>query len=257
MTASRANRNGGPPRPGRNAREAARLAAEQEARRRRERKILLAFVIAVVVLVVGGGIGLQAWRTKRAPAAATPAASVTDAPQTLVDGQPIRFGADGAPVTIALYEDFRCPHCADFEEELGPTLTRAQDAGTVQVEFYPMSFVVAGSSPRAANAMGCATEAGFGQRYYHGLFANSTLEWNDQQLLDLAREVAGGAAGDNFSTCVTTGARRGWVESIAAAASANGVTGTPTMFLNGAPVEIRGLTPDKLQAMIDSAAQAK
>ena len=89
----------------------------------------------------------------------------------------------------------------DFEEELGPTLIQAQNAGRAQIDLYPMAFVAPGSSARAANAMACATEAGFGQRYYHGLFANPTLEWNDGQLLDLAEEVTG-ARDDAFSTCV-------------------------------------------------------
>lgn len=236
-------------------REAERLAAEQQARRRRERTILVAFVAALVLLVVGGGIGLQAWRTKRAPSAAAPALQVTDVPQVLVDGQPIRLGADSAPAKIALYEDFRCPHCADFEDELGPVLSRAQNAGTAQTDLYPMAFVVPDSSDRAASAMGCATEAGFGQRYYRGLFANPTLEWNDDQLLELAG-VVGGSATDEFSTCVTTRAKAGWVDSINAAAERNGVTGTPTLFLNGAPVPVDGLTPEKLQTMIDSATPA-
>ena len=237
-------------------REAARLAAEQQARRQRERKILIAFVAALALLVVGGGIGVLAWRTKRAPSAAAPVVQVTDAPQALVDGQPIRLGSDSAPAKIALYEDFRCPHCAEFEEEFGPVLTRAQNAGTAQIDLYPMAFVVPESSARAANAMACATEAGFGQRYYLGLFANPTLEWNDDQLLQLAG-VVGGSADGAFSTCVRTSAKAGWVESIDAAAGRNGVTGTPTLFLNGAPVEVNGLTPEKLQAMIDSATPAE
>lgn len=233
-------------------REAARLAAEQQARRRRERTILLAFVAALVLLVVGGGVGVQAWRTKRAPSAGSPVVQVTDAPQALVDGRPIRLGADSAPAKIAFYEDFRCPHCADFEEEFGPVLTRAQNAGTAQIDLYPMAFVVPESSARAANALGCATEAGFGQRYYLGLFANPTLEWNDGQLLKLTG-VVGGSAPKEFSTCVTSRAKAGWVASIDAAAQRNGVTGTPTLFLNGAPVPVAGLTPEKLQTMIDSA----
>jgi protein-disulfide isomerase len=211
-------------------------------------------VVAVVVLVVGGGLGFQAWRTYRSPSAVTPPVAITDAPQTLVDGQPIRLGADSAPAKIALYEDFHCPHCADFEEELGPTLTAAQNAGTAQIDLYPMSFIDPGSTA-AANAMACATEAGFGQRYYLGLFANHTLQWSDAQLVDLAGKV-GASAGGDFETCVTSRAQQGWVDSINAAAERNGVTGTPTMFLNGAAVPVKGLTVAKLQGMIDSAAAA-
>jgi protein-disulfide isomerase len=236
---------------GARAREAARVAAEQAARRRRERRLLLAFVVAVVVLVVGGGIGLQAWRTNRSPSAVAPRGAVSDAPQQLTDGQPLRFGAESAPVTVQLYEDFHCPHCVDFEEEFGPTLTAAQDAGTVRVELYPMAFIDQGSSA-ASNAMACATEAGFGQRYYAGLFANHTLQWSDAQLLELA-ETVGGSDAEPFGSCVRDDARAGWVAAINTAAEANGVKGTPTLFVDGELVQLDGLTPESLQARIDAA----
>ena len=41
--------------------------AEQAAARRRERWVLLAVLAALVAVVAAGGIGLQAWRTGRAP----------------------------------------------------------------------------------------------------------------------------------------------------------------------------------------------
>ncbi len=238
----------------RNAQEAARLAAELTARRRRDRRVLLVLVLGLVVLVVGGGIGVQAYRTKREPVA-IPAVALSEAPQPVADGQPVRFGADGAPVKVTLYEDFHCPHCADFETELGPTLTAAQSAGTVQTEVYPMSFIDAGSTS-AANAFGCASESGFGQRYYLGLFANHTLEWSDSQLLDLVAKV-GASRTDAFATCVTSDAKAGWVASVNAAADAKGVNQTPTLLLDGAPVEVVGLTPAALQTMIDTASSAK
>jgi protein-disulfide isomerase len=236
-------------RPSAQAQQAARLAAEQAARRRHDRRVLLGVLTALVVLVVGGGVGLQAWRTHRLPTAG-PEVAVTDAPQPLRDGQPIRLGASDAPLTVQLYADFHCPHCVDFEEELGPTLRAAEAAGRVRTDLYPMAFVDAGSAP-AANAMACATEAGFGVRYHAGLFANPTLQWSDAQLLDLAGKV-GANADAGFTRCVTSDAKAGWVDSINAAADRAGVTQTPTMVLDGAPVDIAGLTPESLQSMIDA-----
>ena len=94
-------------------------------------------------------------------------------------------------MTIRLYEDFHCPHCAEFEEEFGATITAAQNAGTAKVALYPMSFIDEGSAT-AANAMACAAEEGFGQAYYTGLFANHTLQWSNAQLVSLADQVTGG-----------------------------------------------------------------
>lgn len=215
-----------------------------------DRKILILAMLTVVVLVVGGGLGIQAWRTGRTPAPVPVPTRAVQAPVPVFDGQPLRLGP-AAPVTVTLYEDFHCPHCADFEAEFGPTLTTAQEQGRVQLELYPMAFIDQGSSA-AANAMACAAGAGFGPGYYLGLFANHTLRWNDGQLLDLADQV-GGAATPAFRTCVTGKAKASWVESINAAADRNGVRGTPTMFLDGRSVDILSLTPETLDRMITEA----
>ena len=83
-----------------------------------------------------------------------------------------------------------------------------------------MAFIDEGSAA-AANAMACAAEAGFGQSYYAGLFANHTLHWCDDQLLELAR---GGRRRPRptFEHCVTSRAHAGWVDSINTAADAQG-----------------------------------
>ncbi len=239
--------------PSRRAAEQARLAAEQAAARRRERRILVAVVVAFVVLLVGGGIGFQAWRTNRAPTAAPTPLPVASAPATITNAAPIVWGSAEAPVTLSLYEDFHCPHCADFEEQFAGVLTRAQQSGQIRVELYPMAFIDEGSAA-AANGMACAAEAGFGPSYFAGLFANHTLLWSDDQLLELAR-VSGSEATPAFTTCVTSKAHADWVESINVAAEQRGVTGTPTLFLDGKAVDVAGLTPTGLETMIAEAAQ--
>lgn len=236
-----------------NARERARLAAEQAAARKRDQRILIAVVAAFVLLVVTAGIGFQAWRTNRSPSA-VPSTSVPASPVTITNGQPIVLGSLEAPATITLYEDFHCPHCADFEEQFGPVITQAQESGTARVELYPMAFIDEGSTA-AANAMACAAEAGFGQAFYLGLFANHTLQWSDAQLIDLATKVSGAAPSEAFQTCVTGKAHTDWVSAINAAAEKDGVSQTPTMLINGKSVDIANLTPDALRAMITDASQ--
>ena len=105
-----------------NARERARLAAEQAAARKRDQRILIAVIAGFVVVVVAAGIGFQAWRTNRSPSAA-PSTSVSASPVTISNGRPIVLGSPQAPTTITLYEDFHCPHCAEFEEQFGPVIT--------------------------------------------------------------------------------------------------------------------------------------
>ncbi|HEX3206664.1 MAG TPA: thioredoxin domain-containing protein, partial [Propionibacteriaceae bacterium] len=144
--------------------------------------------------------------------------------------------------------------CADFEEQFGPVITQAQESGAARLELYPMAFIDEGSAA-ASNAMACAAEAGFGQAFYLGLFANHTLQWSDEQLIDLAAKASGAPPSEAFKTCVTSKAHSDWVSSINATAEKNGVAQTPTMLINGKSVDIANLTPDALKAMITSAAQ--
>jgi protein-disulfide isomerase len=238
---------------GGSARERARQREEQARRRKRDRRILIIGAVALLIVLVGGGIGLQAWRTSRAPTAAPSQTGASTGPVTITNGQPIVLGRADAPVKIKLYEDFHCPHCAEFEEQFGATITAAQAAGTASVALYPMSFIDSGSAT-AANAMACAAEAGFGQGYYTGLFANHTLQWTNEQLISLADQVTAGKTPDSFQACVEQGKHMDWVQSINTAADQAGVTSTPTMFLDDQPVDIATLTVDKLNQLIATAA---
>ncbi len=161
--------------------------AEQAAARRRERWILVAVLVGLVAVVVGGGIGLQAWRTGRGPDPVA-VAEPSSPPVSITTGQPVTYGAADAPKVVTVFADFHCPHCAEFDEAYGPVLDSARRAGRIRLEIYPMAFIDAGSIA-AANAFGCAAEAGFAPGYYAGLFGNPVLRWSDDQLLALPAAV--------------------------------------------------------------------
>ncbi len=222
--------------------------AEQAAARRRERWVLLAVLAALVLVVVAGGIGLQAWRTGRAPSPVV-VADPSSPPAMITTGQPVTFGAADAPKVVTVFADFHCPHCAEFDESYGPVLDSARQAGRIRLEVYPMAFIDAGSTA-AASAFGCAVEAGFAPGYYAGLFGNPILRWSDDQLLALP-EAVGAASTPAFAACVTGRTHAGWVESINAAANQRGVTATPTVLVDGVVVDVSELTPDDLAAKIN------
>ena len=156
------------------------------------------------------------------------------------------LGSAEAPVTITLYEDFHCPHCAEFEEQFGPVITQAQESGEARVELYPMAFIDEGSVA-AANAMACAAEAGFGQAYYRALFANHTLQWSDRAVDRPGSKVSGAAALGGVPDLCKSKAHADWVTSINAAADQNRVAQTPTMLINGQGRCYRVVTPDDPQ----------
>jgi protein-disulfide isomerase len=228
------------------------LAADQDRRRHSDRRILVVVAAVVVLLVVAGGIGFQAWRANRQPvAAADPSATPT--PAALVDGRPVVFGSPDAPVQLDLYLDFLCPHCADFESDYQPVLDAAVRDGRAAVRVHPLAFVAPASTP-TANAFGCAVQAGYGQSYLRGLFANRDLDWRDDQLDTLFGQVSGAPAPASFSTCVRDRQAAGWIASIAAEADRRGVTSTPALYRGDTAVDLTTLTPEALTAQIEEAA---
>ncbi|SDT40628.1 DsbA family protein [Microlunatus soli] len=234
----------------RSTQQQARL-AEQQADRRRQRLILAAVVVGLVLVVAVAGIGYQAWRTNRSPEA--PSAQPTFGPTTISPGKPIVLGEEDAAVTLTLYEDFRCPHCADFTENVGETLTGLQRDGTVKVELYPMSFVDPEHGSRsAANAMACAAEGGRGQQFYAGLFENYGLQWSDQQLIELG--TASGLTTPEFGDCVRSMQHRSWIDSITRVAAERKVDQTPTVLINGTiQPKAAEWTPDQVRQAVAAA----
>lgn len=225
--------------------KAEREAAQRAAERRSRLFIALAVVAAIALVAVavfatrGGGSGGDA----AVPAGVT-------APD---GGAPV--GDPGAPVVMDEWIDFSCPACAAFEASLGETISELVDAGELQVVYHPLSFINQGSV-RAANAFGCAIEQDKTAEFYSAVFAAQGPESQsitNDQLIDIGAQI--GLDNDEFEQCVTSGAFDGWVENVAASGPANGVTGTPTIFLNGELTEVPGFDPQTFRDLVAAAAQ--
>src|SRR5690606_2366605 len=136
------------------AQEAARAARlrqmEQERRRRRQRTAWIS-AVAVTVLLVAGLTGAVLWQASRPGQVAPPAAATADGA-----GLPVGSG----PVTVEVYLDFLCPHCADFEAAAGPVLREYVADGTATVVYRPVAILDRNTtteySTRAAAAAACA-----------------------------------------------------------------------------------------------------
>ncbi|QGN32382.1 thioredoxin domain-containing protein [Microlunatus sp. Gsoil 973] len=229
--------NGGKRKPpkegGSNARERARVAAAEAARRRKRRNLgLLVLAIVVVVAAVGIGIG---YATNFGRPKANTASNIGWGPVSVTPGKPIVLGQKDAKTTVKLYEDFRCPHCQEFETKFGETLNGLQKNGTMKIELWILPVIDAEDnsdhSLRAGNAFACAAEEGFGQAMYQAFWKNPGKAWTDEMLIDLGNQVADPPS--SFKSCVTGLKHKDWVDSAQPAASADQVTGTPTMFING------------------------
>ncbi|HEY4279975.1 MAG TPA: thioredoxin domain-containing protein [Conexibacter sp.] len=147
------------------------------------------------------------------------------------------------PVRIDAYIDFMCPYCRRFEARSGPTLDRLVAEGKVTLVYHPVGFLNRFSqgtrySTRAVAAAGCASDAGSFAAFKDALFAKqpdeNTAGLSDEQMIALGAEAG---VGGGFADCVRAGAHLPWADSATDAAAVKGITGIPTVFVNGRHVE--------------------
>ena len=232
-------------------------AARQEARRRR-------VVLTVGGLVIVGLVAAIVWAVVRAsgdPEAPAAGAEVV-APANLGPSGAITVGASEAPVTVRVYYDYMCPACGMFEAANGEELKRLVDDGQATLELWPISFLDEQSSgtqysTRAANAIATVTDGAPDAAWamHTALYANQPEEGTegltDDQIADVASSAGVPAeVVDRF----TDGEFRPWVEEMTQEAFGAGVTGTPTVLVDGEAFEGDLYTTGPLTQAIESAA---
>jgi protein-disulfide isomerase len=235
------------------AKRAAEAAARAAAERRRRTVIggVVAAVALVVVLVVV--VVVQSQRTSTSADAAAPA-------NTADNGYVFAVGSADAPVTLDLYEDFQCPNCKALEESLGSTIDGLVTAGTVKVQYHGMAFLNTDAndqySTRALNAAAVVANAAGTDAYetFHDLlFAHQPDEGGsgltDDQLIGYAAQA--GASGAAVESGIRDLVYGDWVAQAEDQASKDGVTGTPTVFVDG--TKLADLSPQGLTAAVTAA----
>jgi protein-disulfide isomerase len=232
--------------------EAAARAAEQRRRRTVVGGVVAAVVVVVAVVVA---IVVQTGRTSTAADAASPG-------NLSAGGNGYTFSVGTGPVTVDVYEDFQCPNCKAFEDAAGSTLEELQQAGTVTIVYHGMAFLDSSQnddySTRALNAAAVvASDAGTAayQQFHDLLYANQPDErtgsgLTDDQLVAYAQQA--GATGEDVATDIRDLVYGDWVKNATDQASQDGVTGTPTVFVDG--TQLSDLSADGLRTAVEDAA---
>ena len=274
------------------AREKARAIREEQLKKEKRNKLLVGWgiVVAVVVIIaliafvvignaqnnapvadqgptpangnVHGGITLLANTevVKSEPAtvnvADVPAPLATKPATVAVPGGEAEAGK---PVKVIAYIDFICPVCKQFETAYGESLTNLRNEGKISVEYRALGFLDRQSttnySSRAANAAACVVNSSPEKyaEFFDLLFERQPAEGgagiSDNDLKKMATEI--GAA--NIDSCIDSKQFRPWVKVATQEAAAIGVTGTPTVFIDGKQWDGRS----DLNAEIQTAITAK
>ncbi|MGW7092858.1 DsbA family protein [Streptomyces sp. NPDC054874] len=254
----------------RSARERLAQQREREKGREKRRRTLIVASAVVGVLALAAVVGLIAANAGKDDGGDT-ASGPAVAPSGAIgeDALTLPVGAADAPSTLTIWEDFRCPVCAQFETAFRDTITELADDGQVKVEYH-LATIIDGNlggtgSLRAANAAACAQDAGKFAPYHDVLFANQPPEPDDafgknSRLIELAGEVEGLDTPD-FRSCVEDGEHDSWVKKSDTAFREGGFQGTPTVLLNGESVfPSKGdeqISPENLKKWVAAANKGK
>ncbi|MFB6242124.1 MAG: DsbA family protein [Candidatus Nanosalina sp.] len=157
-------------------------------------------------------------------------------------GQPMQ-GDPNASVTVVEFGDYRCPYCARFEQSVFPKLKEQYiETGKVKFYFVNMAFLGPGST-EAAVAAECVYRQDEQQfwDFHHAIYENQGPEserWVTQELLmNLARNGTDGLDYGKLRQCISDQETLPEVLSDKEIARKNGVSSTPTIFVNGEKIQ--------------------
>ena len=220
---------------------AAQMRRERErAESRRTTLTVGAIVAAVVVIIVAAGAAIFA--SQRGGGG--------EAPHNMTSDFGIVYSADSIgsteqvpgvkPVKVVFYEDFICPACKEFEDQVGGYVKEQVKLGVISVEYRPIAFLDDASttdySSRAANAAICVYNSEGAEafhKFHDLLYANQPSEGSAGLDDATLNQVAQEAGADDVESCIDNQDFSGTVADATDAASQNNVVQTPTIFVDG------------------------
>lgn len=145
------------------------------------------------------------------------------------------LGNKNAKVSVEEFSDFQCPFCQRFfKDTFGQIKSKYIDTGKVKFVFrhYPLPFHQ--NAQKAAEAGECASRQGKFWPYHDVLFAKGQADGAGLAVADLKKYAADlGLNAAQFNSCLDGGQTAEIVKKDTADGSASGVSGTPTVFING------------------------
>ena len=163
-------------------------------------------------------------------------------PAALPNPDGLSVGDANAPVTIDVFEDFQCPACKSFTENTETLVIQNLVAsGKARYVFHNYSFLdgdgagSSGESDQAANASMCANEQGKFWEMHSSLYANWNGEnqgaFSDRRLQAMAESL--GLDMNSFNACFNANKYQADIQADFDLGQEMGVSGTPTVFVNG------------------------
>ncbi|MFH8341048.1 DsbA family protein [Streptomyces sp. AM6-12] len=232
------------------ARERLRQERERQAKRAKARRQALVAGGLVVALGVVFGVSylvIQAnkpshWEKMKTAKVVAPAHTEG------TNGTTVVIGKASAKKTLKMYEDPRCPVCAQFEQTVGPTLHKDIEDGKFKYQYVGATFLDAHDngegSKNALSALGAALNVS-PEAFLDYKSALYSTKWHpdenddkfkdDSYLIKIADTVPALKNNTTFQNAVKKGTYDAWAMAMSKQFDDNkdGVTGTPGFVMNG------------------------
>ncbi|MCF4137870.1 DsbA family protein [Streptomyces sp. Tue 6430] len=230
------------------ARERLRLERERQAKRAKVKRQVVVACSVVAVLAVAGGIGYAVVQNNKPTywEEAEDKPLVKPANTTGANGTTVVMGKSTAEKTLVMYEDPRCPVCAQFEQTVGPKLKSDYDAGKFKLQFVGATFLDNGlsgeGSKNALSALGAALDVS-PEAFLEYKTALYSAKWHpeesddkfkdDSYLIKAADTVSALKGNAAFQKAVKDGTYDRWALEMSETFDKSGVSGTPTLKMDG------------------------
>ncbi|MEW2045373.1 thioredoxin domain-containing protein [Streptomyces sp. NPDC051445] len=232
------------------ARERLRIEREREAKRAKVRRQIIVACSVVGVLALAGGIGYAVVQANKPSYwdAAKDAKVVAPANTTGSEGTTVVIGKSTAKKTLKIYEDPRCPVCAQFEQTVGPTVKKDIDAGKYKFQYVGATFIDnkdnGEGSKNALSALGAALNVS-PEAFLEYKTALYSAKWHpdettdkfkdDAYLIKVADTVTALKGNAKFQDAVKKGTYDAWAMAMSKTFDDNkeGVNGTPGFVMDG------------------------
>jgi len=262
------------------ARERLKAERERQAKRAKAKRQVIVAGSIVAVLAAAGGIGYAVVQANKPSywAGLKDAKVVAPANTTGTKGTTVVIGKSTAKKTLKVYEDPRCPVCAQFEQTVGSTVKKDIDDGKFKIQYIGGTFIDnkdnGQGSKNALSAMGAALNVST-EAFLEYKTALYSTKWHpdettdkfkdDAYLIKVADTVPALKNNTAFQNAVKKGTYDAWAMAMSNTFDTNkdGVSGTPSFVMNGKMLTTNGqstgnppMTVADFNKVIDAALKA-
>jgi protein-disulfide isomerase len=225
---------------------------EKHKKQQKQQRLIIIIMVIIGALLIAGALILPNLKPVGTIVQITP--RTITVPENLTT-----MGKTDAPVKVDVWEDFQCPACQQYSQQIETVLiSNYIETGKVFYTFHHFPFIdsqsVTKESQQSANASMCAAAQGRFWDYHDLIFANWNGEnagaYADKRLVAFAETI--GLNMSDFNTCFNKNQFQAEIEKDYTDGINKGVTGTPTVFVNGVQTPI-----ENLFTVIDAAVSGK